>query len=373
MTGLKYDFLIVGTGFAGSIAANQLAENGFRVLVIDQREHIGGNAYDFVNDSGVIIHKYGPHIFHTNSQSIWTHISQFSDWDFYQHKVLSVLFDGKKVPLPVNYNSLELIFEEKFNSIVSNLSLEFPNSKSITINKLINSSNNNNKKLGDILFNLIYKGYSQKQWGIPAENISVKTMSRVPIRFDRNDNHFTDEFQFIPKLGYTKLFSNLLDHKNIQVQLNTPFTDEMIKFAKFLIYTGSLDVLHGNSLGHLPYRSLEFHHKNWNTESFQNVTQENYSSTEEFTRIVEYTKLYRYKIKSTSVAYEYPQQYVPGMNLPFYPIDNSQNSLLYQKYLQLTKEKYPDSLIFGRLADYKYYNMDQVIGRSLTLVNQLIR
>jgi UDP-galactopyranose mutase len=370
LSGKKYDFLIVGTGFAGSIAANKLAELGYRVLIIEQRDHIGGNAFDFVNDQGVLIHKYGPHIFHTNSPNIWGHIKEFSDWEHYHHKVLSVLPDGKKVPLPINYNSLELILEDKFDLYLRNLNLEFSNFRSITINKLIQSSNSNNRELGDLLFQLIYRGYSQKQWGIPAEKVSIKTLSRVPIRLDRDDNHFSDEFQFMPKYGYTKLFSNLLDHKRITLQLNTSFKNELLKYAKHLIYTGSLDSLHEFRLGQLPYRSLEFKHKHIKLKAFQDVTQENYSSTEKFTRIVEYTKMYKYKLNHTFVTYEFPQQYSHGQNLPFYPIENDQNINLHKDYLKLTREKYPNSLLFGRLADYKYYNMDQVIARSLALVKQ---
>jgi|LakMenE18May11ns_1017448.scaffolds.fasta_scaffold9859668_2 UDP-galactopyranose mutase len=373
MTSLKYDYLIVGSGFAGSIAANKLAEHGFTVLIIEQRAHLGGNAYDHKDDSGALIHKYGPHMFHTNSYNIWNHISKFSEWNFYQHKVLSVLADGKKVPLPVNLNSLEIIFENEFEFVLHNLNLEFPKIKEITISKLLNSLNVHNKELGHKLFNLIYKGYSQKQWGIPANEVSKKTLSRVPIRLDHNDNHFADEFQFLPKHGYTQLFENILDHKNITIQLETTFQENMIKFAKNLIYTGSLDTLGNFTYGALPYRSLKFLNRIVNVKSFQDVTQENYSSTEKFTRIVEYTKMYNYNLKTSSIAYEFPEEYNSESNLPFYPIDNDQNTILYKKYFELAKVRFPGSLFFGRLADYKYYNMDQVIGRSLTLIDQLTR
>lgn len=368
----RFDWIVVGSGFAGSTFARILAENGLRIMVLEQRDHIGGNSYDEINELGIRIHKYGPHLFHTNSNLVWNFLNKFSDWTPYQHKVLAVLENGVKVPLPINFNSLKIMFRNHYNEIISNIKKEFYNYTEVSILKMLNSESNLIKDISDEIFQKIYKGYSQKQWGVPTNEISISTLSRVPVRFNYNDNHFIDTFQALPKYGYSDLFQNILNHKNIELKLNTKFSLDFFDINQKILYTGSLDDLLNYKFGVLPYRSLIFKHQNLDIKDFQIVAQENYSSFEEFTRIIEYSKIHPTYINKTTIVREYPQSFTPGKNIPFYPIKNEANIHIHDKYLSELNSEFPNLYFLGRLADYKYYNMDQVIARSLMFAKNII-
>lgn len=367
-----FDWIVVGAGFAGATCARKLAESGSTVLLLEGRDHVGGNAYDYVDQAGILVHKYGPHIFHTNSLKVWGFVNQFSEWTPYRHRVLSVLDNGTKVPLPLNFNSIKTLYPLDFDMLMDSILLEYKNSSEVSIVKLMNSKNSTNAKLGKEMFEKFYLGYTQKQWGIPASEVDISTMSRVPIRFSWNNDHFTDDFQAIPKEGYTNFFKNLLNHRLINLELSKSFEPEIMDASQKVIYTGSLDSLHKYCYGVLPYRSLEFTHKTLPLNYFQDVAQENYSMTEEYTRIVEYKRLNSINSNSTTIVYEYPKMYKKNQNLPFYPIQSETNRSLHEKYSNLTKLRFPNLISLGRLADYKYYNMDQIIARALTITHQLL-
>jgi UDP-galactopyranose mutase len=369
----KFDWIVVGSGFAGSVTANILAEKmKQRVLVVEERDHIGGNAYDYTNSEGILIHKYGPHLFHTQSEKIWNYINKFSEWYEYRHKVIAK-FDNFELPLPVNFNSIEILFGNNAETIIQNLLDSFDVESHIPIMKLLESENNTIKSFAEIVFEKIFKSYSEKQWGMDSKSISKSVLSRVPIQLDRNNNHFRDDFQFLPKNGYTELFNNLTNHPLIQIELNTRFEINVHSYSKGIIYTGSLDSLNKHQYGTLPYRSLEFEIENLPMTSFQNAAQVNYTDKTPFTRIIEYRKLYPTKNvgKSTTIVREFPKTFSPKENIPFYPIDLPENQQLHDRYILLTKRNFPKLVPLGRLANYKYFNMDQVIAKALQSANEI--
>jgi UDP-galactopyranose mutase len=369
----KVDWIVVGSGFAGSVTANILAEKmGQKVIIFEERDHIGGNAFDYINNEGILIHKYGPHLFHTQSEKIWNYISKFSEWNEYKHKVIAK-FDNLEVPLPVNFNSIETLFGNDAQQIIQNLLTSFNNGSHVPIIKLLESENYIINNFAKIIFEKIFKSYSEKQWGMESNLISKSVLSRVPIQLDRNNYHFRDTFQFLPKNGYTEVFKNLTDHPLIQLELNTRFEPNLHSYSKGIIYTGSLDSLNKYQHGTLPYRSLEFEIENLSMSSFQNAAQVNYTDKTPFTRIIEYKKLYptRNFGNSTTIVREFPKNYQPNVNIPFYPIDLPENQVLHNKYTLLTQRNFPQLIPLGRLANYKYFNMDQVIAKALKNTNEI--
>ena len=369
----KVDWIVVGSGFAGSVTANILAEQmGQKVLIFEERDHIGGNAFDYKNSEGIIIHKYGPHLFHTESENIWNFVKRFSEWDEYRHKV-SAKFDNIEVPLPVNLNSIEVIFGKESKEIAENLLKIYKEGASIPIIKLLESENSVIQDFAKEIFKKIFESYSEKQWGMASNSVSKSVLSRVPIWLDRNNNHFRDTYQFLPRKGYTELFKNLIDHPLIQLELSTKFESTSHAYSKGIIYTGSLDSLNDYRYGTLPYRSLDFELEKLSIPSFQSTAQVNYTDKTAFTRIVEYRKLYQYENLGnvTTIVKEFPKVYIPGHNLPFYPIDLPQNQRLHNLYTSLTKSQFPDLIPLGRLANYKYFNMDQVIAKAIKITKDL--
>ena len=366
-----FDWVIVGAGFSGSVLAERLASLQNRsVLIIDRRNHIGGNAYDFVDSNGVLVHKYGPHLFHTNSKKVWDYISKFSEWTEYKHRV-NAKFDNLEVPLPININSLELLIGDSTSQFLNTVKVEFGEISEISVLKLKESKNSQVKKVGQLIFDKIFTNYSEKQWGISVEKISPATLSRIPIRLNRNNDHFSDAFQFLPKHGYNNLFLRLLENKNIKIELETEFTSEVHVGAIGTIFTGAIDELNYYSNGKLPYRSLKFEHKQIIDGNFQKVAQVNYTDLTPFTRIVDYGKLYNYQNFNSTLVYEYPLDHDYKTTIPFYPINSEENSKIHKEYVEITNRKFPKMYLSGRLADYKYFNMDQVIAKSLTLFDSL--
>ncbi len=361
-----FDYLVVGCGYAGSVIAERIASQlDKRVLIVDKRNHIAGNAYDYYNENGVLVHKYGPHIFHTNAKHVWDYLSQFTDWRPYFHRVLAMI-DGQKVPIPFNFNSMEMCFSKKLAEKLDQKLLDkFGFNKKVTIFELLKSEDPDLKFLADYIYKNVFLNYNLKQWGLKPEELDKSVASRVPIYTSRDDRYFTDVYQGIPLQGYTNMFQNMLNHKNIHVLLNTDYRDivDTIPFDK-MIYTGPIDLFFDSAFGNLPYRSLRFEQHTFEQDYFQEVAQVNYPNNYEYTRITEFKHLSGQDVPRTTVAYEYPQSYEYGINDPYYPVPKKENTELFQKYAN-EAEKLKSVTFVGRLADYKYYNMDQICARAL--------
>ncbi|TAL71101.1 MAG: UDP-galactopyranose mutase [Bacteroidetes bacterium] len=363
---MKYDYLIVGAGFAGCVIAERIAtQSGKSVMIIDRRNHIAGNAYDYYDDNGILVHKFGPHIFHTSSKKVWDYVSNFTEWIDYEHTVLAVI-DDKKVPVPFNLNSLYSVFSKKVAAKYEALLLEkYGYGLKIPILKLLENNNPDLKTIAEYIYNNIFNGYTIKQWGLKPNELDFSVTSRVPVFISHDNRYFQDNYQGIPLKGYTELFRNLLNNRNIEITLNTDYkiNSSSIKYNK-LIYTGPIDEFFDYKFGKLPYRSLHFDFKSINREWFQEVSQVNYPNENEYTRITEFKHFHRQDSKMTTIAYEYPQEFVLGINEPYYPIQNDDNNELFKKY-KVESEKLKNTYFVGRLADYKYYNMDQIVGVAL--------
>jgi len=370
---MKYDFVIVGCGLAGSVLAERLANViNKKVLIIEKRNHIGGNCFDYHNENGIIVHKYGPHIFHTNNKKVWDYISQFTYWHFYFHKVLAVV-EGKKVPVPFNLNSIDQLFPESLSEkFTEKLVKKYGYGIKVPILKLKETTDPDLKFLADYIYANVFEGYTTKQWGLKPDELDYSVTSRVPILIGRDDRYFQDTFQGIPKHGYTKIFENMLNNKSIQILLNTDYKTVLndVNYDK-LIFTGEIDYFFDYEFGPLPYRSLEFKHETLKQEYFQEVAQVNYPNNYEYTRITEFKHFLSNKNLFTSIAYEYPLNYVRGENDPYYPVPQSQNQELYEKYQNLARSLNGKVYFVGRLAEYKYYNMDQVVASALMLFDKI--
>lgn len=366
---MKFDFLIVGAGFTGSILAERIATQLDKsVLVVERRNHIAGNAYDYYNQDGILVHKYGPHIFHTNSKKVWDYLSRFTQWRPYYHKTLGVV-EGKKVPVPFNLNSLHACFPGKYAERLEALLLkQFGYGKKVPILKLREESNGELAFLADYIYEKIFLGYTTKQWDLTPKELADSVTARVPVVISRDDRYFQDRYQAIPRSGYTRMFQRILNHKNIKLLLNTDYREVIgdISFNR-MIYSGPVDAFFDYMYGELPYRSLSFEFKNSGEEYHQETAIVNYPNNYDYTRITEFKYLTGQKCKGTTYAKEYPQPHVPGETIPYYPIPREANREIYRKY-KAECNKLNGSIIFaGRLADYNYYNMDQAAARALAV------
>lgn len=382
---MKYDAIVVGSGFAGATAARLLAENGQKVLIIEERNHIGGNSYDCVDDNGVLVHPYGPHIFHTNEKRVFDFLCRFSPFVDYRHKVKGNI-DGKIVPIPFNYSSLEICFGgEKAEHFKTLLASAYPNATKISIFDLLNSNNNELMELGDYVYEKVFAQYTAKQWGIDASMVDKSVINRVPIVLGYDDGYFSDTYQYMPKDGFANLFDNLLNHPNIKILLNTKaeklltIENNQIYFENncflgHVIFTGELDRLFNYCFGTLSYRSLRFEFETYNQDSYQCAAVINYNTSEAFTRITEFKKLTGQKLTGkTTILKEYPAKYISGSDMmPYYPINNSETNDVYAKYISLV-EKLNNFHCCGRLAEFKYYNMDKVISRAMDVVEDILK
>jgi UDP-galactopyranose mutase len=359
-----FDYLIVGAGFAGSVLAERLAtRSNKKVLVIDKRSHIGGNAYDHYNEDGILIHKYGPHIFHTNSKDVFDYLGNFTDWRPYEHRVLASV-DGQLVPMPINLDTINKLYGLKLTSFEVE---EFFASVAEEVSVIKTSEDVVVSKVGRELYNKFFKNYTNKQWGLDPSQLDKSVTSRVPTRTNRDDRYFTDTFQAMPLHGYTRMFEKMLDHPNIKIMLNTDY-HEVIKFIPFkeMIFTGPVDEYFDFQFGKLPYRSLEFKHDTLNKEQHLEAPVVNYPNEHAYTRITEFKALTGQSHPKTAIVYEYPQ----AEGDPYYPVPMPENAELYAKYKKLADETANVHFV-GRLATYKYYNMDQVVAQALTLYKKL--
>jgi UDP-galactopyranose mutase len=366
---MKVDWLIVGAGFSGCVLAERLASQlGQRVLILDKRDHIGGNAYDYYNEDGILVHKYGPHIFHTKSKKIWDYLSQFTEWRHYFHHVLGVV-EGKKVPIPFNLNSLYALFPPKYaEKLEEQLLANFGMGVKVPILKLRESAIGDLEMLANYIYDNVFVRYTIKQWELKPEELDRSVTGRVPVYISRDNRYFQDPYQAMPKYGYTEMFRKMLAHPNIKILLNADYR-EVINDIKFnrMVYTGPIDTFFDYMHGELPYRSLRFAFETLDQEQYQEVGTVNYPNEYDITRITEQKYLSGQTSKKTTLVMEYPQAYVPGCNDPYYPIPREENRLRYDLYLK-EANKLNGSVIFaGRLAEYKYYDMDQAALRALSL------
>jgi len=360
-----FDYLIVGAGFAGSVLAERLARgSGKRVLICDKRPHIGGNAYDHYNDDGILVHKYGPHIFHTNSADVFDYLTRFTEWREYQHSVLACV-DGMLVPIPINLNTINKLYGLSLNSLEVE---EFFATLRETREPVRTSEDVVVNAVGRELYEKFFRGYTRKQWGLDPSELDASVTARVPTRTNRDDRYFTDTYQAMPKHGYTRMFENMLDHPNIKVVLNCDYREIQKEVAfREMIYSGPVDAFFDYRYGKLPYRSLEFKHETHDTEVFQSAPVVNYPQNQPYTRITEFKYLTGQKHNKTGIVYEYPR----AEGDPYYPIPRPENAELYAKYKALADAR-PDVHFVGRLATYKYYNMDQIVAQALTVYGKIV-
>ncbi len=359
-----FDYMIVGAGFAGSVLAERLATvANKKVLVVEQRDHIGGNAYDYYNHNGILVHKYGPHIFHTNSKKVFDYLSQFTLWRPYEHRVLASV-DGQLVPLPINLTTINTLYGLQLNCDQVET---FYSLKAEKVDKIRTSEDVVVSKVGRDLYEKFFKGYTRKQWDLDPSELDASVASRVPVRINKDDRYFTDSFQAMPLHGYTKMFRNMLSHPNIKLMLNTDYKEimDIIPFSR-MIYTGPIDSYFDYCYGKLPYRSIEFKFDTLDMEQYQPTGTVNYPNEHAYTRITEFKHLTGQRHSKTAIVYEYPK----ADGDPYYPIPRPENAELYKKY-KLLADSMTNTFFTGRLGTYKYYNMDQVVAQSLTLFEKL--
>ena len=362
--------LVVGAGFSGATIARQIAqEANEKVVVIDAKDHLAGNAYDYRDNNGIMIHKYGSHIFHTNSEEVWQFVSRFADFNTYMHKVIAII-DGIEATIPFNLRTLYKVFPEMLaRRMEEKLLAKFTYNAKVPIIEFQKQEDNDLKFLADYIYEKVFVHYTEKQWGVKPSEVDDATISRVPVYISCDERYFQDKYQGIPLNGYTKLIENMLNHPNIEVRLETQFIDYKEPYDR-LFYSGSIDEFFNYEYGELPYRSVRFKFEEYNMEHYQNNLVVNYPCNYDFTRIHEYKYLMNDKSDKTIIAKEYSANFVRGENERYYPIVNKQNLALYEKYF--TKAKMLKNTYFlGRLGDYKYYNMDASIYRALKLFDEI--
>ncbi len=361
-----FDYLVVGAGFAGSVVAERLAsQSDKRILIVDKRSHIGGNAYDEYNTDGILVHPYGPHIFHTNSDRIHDYLSQFTEWQPYEHRVLAEV-DNMLLPIPINRTTINKLYglnletEAECNAFFE--ARAEPHRCTRTSEDVVVG------KVGRELYEKFFRGYTRKQWGIDPSHLDAQVTARIPTRVNTDDRYFTDKYQNMPKHGYTRMFQAMLRHPNIKIMLNTDYRGvrQLIPFSE-VIFTGPVDEYFDYKYGKLPYRSLDFKHETLNKEQHLPVAVVNYPNEHEYTRVTEFKQLTGQNHRKTSIVYEYPCD----EGDPYYPIPNPECSALYAKYKELA-DNTPGVHFTGRLATYKYYNMDQVVAQALMTFEKIV-
>jgi UDP-galactopyranose mutase len=383
----KYDVIVVGAGLSGAVMAERLASVGNkRVLVIEQREHIAGNCFDYKNEHGILVHKYGPHLFHTNKEDVWQYLNQFTQWTLYEHEVLSCV-DGQLVPLPFNLNTLDALFvKEQAAEIESLLVQEYGAGNKVAILTLREHANPALKALANLVYDKFFVNYTVKQWGVTPEQISPAVTARVPVVISRDNRYFHDKYQGIPSEGYSKMVEAMLDHPNIELMLNADAT-RLIKldvsnstvifntevFNGQLIFTGMIDQLFDFDTGELPYRSLQFKQQTLKQEWFQPRATVNYPNEHAYTRITEFKHILPCETPFTTIVKEYPQdfdRFDSNKNVPYYPVFTEHNQQCHQRYVDRLRS-FKNITALGRLADYQYYNMDDAVGNALSIFTSL--
>ena len=369
MDNSQYDIIVIGAGISGSTLAERYATVlNKKVLLLEKRNHIGGNCYDFINDDGVLISKYGAHIFHTSFEDVWKYVNKFSEWRPYVHKVLSYV-DGNLVPVPVNITTVNKLFNLGIKS--EKEMIDWLDKTTIKINNPKNSEEMALSRVGKVLYEKMFKKYTEKQWDKKPSELSPAVIGRIPVRTTFNDSYFSDPHQALPKYGYTKLFERMLNHPNITVKLNTDYFTEEKNLGNFetLFFTGPIDQFFSYKFGEkLRYRSIRFEFETYDQEYFQSNSVVNYPNDHEYTRIVEYKHLTGQILPKTTISKEYPT----WEGEPYYPVPTKENQELYEKYKKEAEKSEKNNIYFvGRLANYKYFNMDQAFKNALNLFERL--
>lgn len=370
------EYVIIGAGLAGVVMAERIATQlNKKVIIIEKRNHIGGNCFDFKDENNILIHKYGPHLFHTNNKEVIDYLSQFTQWDIYNHEVLAYI-DGIKVPIPFNINTLYEVFpQSKAKALEDKLLQTYAYNSKIPILELKKSTDKDLQFLADFVYEKIFVNYTAKQWGMKPEDMDGAVTARVPIFVGRDNRYFNDSYQSLPKNGYTNMIQNMLNHKNIKLMLNTDFKEVCYlkdedfylfgsKFQGQVIYTGQIDELFDYKFGDLPYRSVEMKFETAEKEFYQEKATVNYPNDYDFTRITEFKHIHPTTSSKTTILKEYPLEYIKNKNTPYYPIFTSENQFRYNLYLQYAS-KFNNLILLGRLAEYKYYDMDDIVERAL--------
>ena len=377
-----FDSVIIGAGVAGCVAARELAESGRKVLVLEQRDHIGGNCYDEPDAHGILIHKYGPHIFHTREQKAYDYLSWFTDWYAFGHEVVANVH-GKLIPVPFNLNTLHMVYEKEQADVLEKKLIEtFGMGSRVPILKLREQDDPQIRQIADFVYENIFLYYTMKQWGQTPEEIDPAVTGRVPVVISYDNRYFQEPWQGMPLHGYTAMFQKMLDHPGIQVETGVDARSRVKlqdgqayldgePFQGEVIYTGPVDELFDCCYGRLPYRSLRFDFEYLEQEDYQGHSVVNYTVSEDFTRITEFKYLTGQKAPGTTIVREYPFAYTGAEGeIPYYSIANDENQALYEKYRALT-EKTPNVWLLGRLAEYKYYNIDAMVMKALELTEKL--
>lgn len=377
-----FDSVIIGAGVAGCVAARDLAESGRKVLVLEQRDHIGGNCYDEKDEHGILIHKYGPHIFHTKEQKAYDYLSRFTDWYAFGHEVVANVH-GKLIPVPFNLNTLHMVYEqEKADALEKKLIDAFGLESRVPILKLREHEDPEIREIADYVYENIFLHYTMKQWGQTPEQIDPAVTGRVPVLISHDNRYFQEPWQGMPLHGYTLMFEKMLDHENITVETGVDarsrvtFSEGSVSldgqaFAGDLIYTGPLDELFDCRFGRLPYRSMRFDFEYYDKPDYQGHSVVNYTVSEDFTRITEFKYLTGQQAEGTTIVKEYPFAYTGAEGeIPYYSIANEANQKLYEQYRGLV-EHIPNVWLLGRLAEYKYYNIDAMVLKALELTDKI--
>jgi UDP-galactopyranose mutase len=362
------DIIIVGAGISGATLAERYANKGKKVLVLEKRDHIGGNCYDYFNEDGIQVSKYGAHLFHTNYEDVWAYVNRFSQWYFYEHKVLAKV-DGMLVPIPVNIKTVNMLFNLEIKTEVE--MQEWLRKNVVACENPQNGRDAALASVGPVLYEKMFKNYTKKQWDKFPEELDASVLKRIPVRTNFDDRYFSDKYQFLPLGGYTQMFEKILNHPNITVKLNTDFFSvrDALKNYEKLFYTGPIDQFFDfkfNVKDHLEYRSINFVHETLNQEYFQENSVINYPNEEGFTRIVEYKYITKQKHPKTTIV----KEFTTDKGDPYYPVPNPKNQSIFNEYKK-EADKLQNIYFVGRLANYKYFNMDQAFKNALDLFDQL--
>ncbi len=379
-----FDCIIVGAGAAGCTAARRLAEAGKKVLVLEQRSHVAGNTYDEKDAYGVLVHTYGPHIFHTEKQEVFDFLSRFTDWHRFDHQVVAKVHD-KLLPIPFNLNTLHMVYEkEKADRLEEKLLKRYEPGARVPILDLKEQEDLELKELAEYVYEHVFLHYTMKQWGQKPEEISPQVTARVPVLISYDNRYFQEPYQGVPKEGFTRLFENMLAHENIVLRLNTRAQEILeikdgkiwkdgVEYKGTVIFTGPADELFGWEYGRLPYRSLDFVFEHYEKDDYQGHSVVNYTIDEDFTRITEFKHLTGQKIPGTTIVREYPRAFTGKKGqIPYYCINNPKNQALYEKYRERA-EAVSNLYLLGRLAEYKYYNIDAMVEKALKLADQILK
>jgi len=376
------DYLIVGAGFAGSVMAERLASvENKKVHIIEKRSHIGGNCYDEVDRSKVLVHRYGPHLFHTDNRVVYEYLSGFTKWHNYRHEVVAHV-DGQNIAIPFSFTTLYQVFDTgKADRLKGKLLEKYGADQKVSVLELREAEDEELKALGEYVYEKVFVHYTAKQWGIPAGEVDPSVLARVPVLTSYDTHYFQDTYQAVPQEGYTRLFETLLDHPNISIALgedaleSLKIIDKQLyykgeRFKGTVIFTGMLDELFEHRFGVLPYRSLELKFEVCNQEYYQKNAVVNYPNEHAYTRITEFKHIHPVKSPQTTILKEYPQNYVNGKNIPYYPMPTEDSKKQYERYAALAQE-IDNLVLLGRLAEYRYYDMDDIVARALDVFEEL--